>query len=384
MTPPPTSTPPLGYSRQHPIRARLLSNTRLNHQDSAKDTRHVELDLGDSGVTYEPGDSLGVLPLNSPDLVRSVLAELGADPEGSVPTPDGVTRPLREALASDYTITRVKPALVELLARSASDRTQARALEALLVDPDASLAGIDLADLLRQFPSARPRPNELVTTLSKLQPRLYSICSSLKAHPREVHLTVGIVRYQSRGKWQEGVASTFLGVRSLPGSEIRAFVHRSPRFRLPPDPNRPIIMIGPGTGIAPFRAFLEERAITRAPGKNWLFFGDQYRMLDFLYRDDWQRLSQAGVLTRLDTAFSRDQSAKVYVQHRLLANGAEVWSWLQAGANFYVCGDAKRMAKDVDFALQTIVAQHGGMSDAEAKTHVLGLAKASRYLRDVY
>ena len=242
----------------------------------------------------------------------------------------------------------------------------------------------DVLDALHRFPSARPPLDEFLASLGRLQPRLYSISSSLRAHPRQVHLTVGVVRFQNAGRWRNGTASHFLGMRANLGDTIPVFVQWSPRFRLPEDSDRPIIMVGPGTGIAPFRAFLEEREAVGAKGRSWLFFGNQYFNLDFLYRSELDGFLDRGALTRLDIAFSRDSAEKVYVQDRMLERTAELWQWLEAGAYFYVCGDAKRMARDVDQMLCRIVAEQDSRSAEEAKNYVSDLGKTNRYHRDVY
>jgi sulfite reductase (NADPH) flavoprotein alpha-component len=376
---------PRRWSRSNPFPARLLSSRRLTHPDAPKDVRHVVLDLLDSGITYEPGDSLGILPVNCPELVDGTLRALGADGEALVPGTDGAPRRLREALAADYTLTRARPALFELLAAHARRGEEAEALRALVQrDDDPFAATADVLQVLEQFPSARPPVEAFLGALARLQPRLYSISSSPCVHPRQVHLTVGVVRFEAAGRWRHGVASHFLGVRCLPGDEVRVFVQPSHRFRLPESPQTPIIMVGPGTGIAPFRAFLQQREATGATGRNWLFFGNQYLDYDFLYRDELESWLDRGVLTRLDVAFSRERAEKVYVQHRMLEAGAQLWQWLQDGAHFYVCGDARRMAADVDAALRHIVAQHGRMTAAQANDYVAGLTRQRRYQRDVY
>lgn len=372
------------FSRNNPFAAKLLESRRLTHIDSPKDTRHVVIDLLDSGLTYEPGDALGILPLNCPDLVAGVLQALGASGDELVPTPDGGARKLRESLSADYSLTRPRVPLLETLAQFATNSDEAKHLKKVLeADADDFLATMDVLDLLHRFSSARPPLVDFIATLGKLQPRLYSISSSQSLHPTEVHLTVGVVRYEHQGKWFSGVASNFLGVRSEAGAEVRVYVQKSPRFRLP-DADTPIIMVGPGTGIAPFRSFLEHRQAMGAKGKNWLLFGNQYRNFDSLYSDELDRWLASGLLSRLDTAFSRDTAQKIYVQDRMREHAAEMWQWLQAGAYFYVCGDAKRMALDVDKALQDVVAQEGKMSLAEAKAYVADLAKQKRYLKDVY
>ncbi len=373
-----------GYSRDNPLSARLVSSTQLTHPDAPKDTRHVVIDLLDSGLTYEPGDSLGILPQNDHDLVSAVLLQLGRTGGETVTLASGQRASLRGALQREYTLSRSRPDLFALLAGHATAEDERAALTQILAASENPLASADLAEVLDRFPSARPPLVDLLATLARLQPRLYSISSSQRAHPSEVHLTVSVVRFESQGRWRSGVASNFLGVRSLPGDEVRVYLQRSPKFRLPADPAAPIIMIGPGTGIAPFRAFLEECAATGRIGKSWLFFGNQHFDYDFLYKDELTRFLDAGTLTKLDLAFSRDGVEKVYVQHRMLEQGATFWQWLQEGAHVYVCGDAKRMAGDVNRALQMIAKTHGGLSGDDALQFTAALAKEKRYHRDVY
>lgn len=372
------------FTRANPFAARIESSRRLTHAEAPKDTRHVAIDLLDSGITYEPGDALGICPVNCPDLVNGVLDQLCANGNEAVTLEAGPTRTLRDALAYDLTLARVRPPLLELLANAATDRREAGQLRALSSTAGGPLMGADLCEVLERFPSARPPLDQLTSSLARLQPRLYSISSSLKKHPGQVHLTVGVVRFESAGRWRSGVASHFLGVRSNPGDEVRVFVQRSLKFRLPDCSDTPVVMVGPGTGIAPFRAFLQEREAVGAKGRNWLVFGNQYFGMDFLYRDELDQWARDGLLTRLDLAFSRDTAAKVYVQDRLRENAAELWTWLEAGAHFYVCGDARQMAPDVDATLQQIVADQGRMSAAAAKSYVAELAKSRRYQRDIY
>ncbi|HZB96105.1 MAG TPA: sulfite reductase subunit alpha [Herpetosiphonaceae bacterium] len=375
------------YDRRHPYPAEVLDVFPLTGSGSAKDVRFVAFDLRNSGLTYKAGDSLGIFPENCPELVDLILAALGATGDEPVAAPDGRRVPARDALTRDYAITCSSDRLLTLLASSAADPGEARRLRELVEDDaDGFLEGQDLHDLLAHFPSARPALGDLVASLAPIQPRLYSISSSPHAHPEEVHLTVSVVRYTKDGcpRVRKGVASTFLAERLRSGQKVRIFVQPAHGFGLPDDGAAPIIMVGPGTGIAPFRAFLQERKARRARGKSWLLFGDQHRASDFLYREELEEYLRSGVLTHLDTAFSRDQAAKIYVQHRLLENAPRLWAWLQAGAYFYICGDAKRMARDVDEALHRIVAEQGGMSAAEAKIYVAGLVRAKRYQRDVY
>lgn len=375
-----------GYSRLNPFPARLLQCRALNAIGSSKDTRLIAFDLKGSGLAYLPGDALGVWPENCPNNVDWVLEALDAAGDEKVPGPDGSLMMIREALLKHYSITRPAPALVELMIASTSDPGAKDSLAKMIADDGPGIPdGYEVLDLLKQYPSARPALEEFATSLPPIQPRLYSISSSLKAHPDEVHLTVGVVRYLScRGRQCKGVASTYLAERIRPGQKVRIFIQPSHGFRLPASPRTPMIMVGPGTGIAPFRAFLQERKATGAAGQNWLFFGDQTSEHDFLYREELDAYQRDGVLHRLTTAFSRDQERKVYVQHRMKENGAELWSWLQQGAHFYVCGDAKRMAADVDQALKEIVAGHGRMTPEQAKAYVLELSKSGRYQRDVY
>jgi sulfite reductase (NADPH) flavoprotein alpha-component len=287
-------------------------------------------------------------------------------------------------LLREYSLGRPSDDLIERLVECAADPDEADHLTRLRDGEDDWIDTADLLDVLRRHPSARIEAEQIVTMLSSLQPRLYSISSSLRAHPGEVHLTVGVVRYVKGDRLRKGVASTYLAERVHPGAEVRVFVHPSHRFQLPDDGDTPMIMVGPGTGIAPFRAFLEERLAVGAPGKNWLFFGDQSRATDFLYEEELRKFQQAGLLTRLDTAFSRDQAEKVYVQTRMRERSRELWDWLEEGAHFYVCGDAKRMASDVDRALQQVVIEQGGRSLEAARAYVANLTKTGRYQRDVY
>jgi sulfite reductase (NADPH) flavoprotein alpha-component len=371
--------------RRNPFPAPFLNCLPLTRDGSEKDVRFVAINLKESGLQYEVGDALGVFPENSPDLVETILRAMGARGDELVATPDGRTIYSYEALLRDYTITKINDRFASLLADSATDPSEGSTLRALLDnDPAGVLEWWDLLDLLEQFPSARPPVPVMVPALSPLQPRLYSISSSLKAHPDEVHLTVGVVRFSKANRLRKGVASTYLTELVRPRQRVRVFLHPSHGFRLPASGDTPIIMIGPGTGIAPFRAFLEERAALGARGKNWIFFGDQRRDYDFLYREELEGYLQGGILTRLDTAFSRDQQHKVYVQHRMKENAAELWTWLQEGAHVYVCGDARRMALDVDHALHALVAEQGKMTTDAAKAYIKEMSKARRYQRDVY
>ena len=378
------------YSKDNPFPARVTENRMLNGPGSAKETRHFVVDLRGSGLTYKAGDSLGVYPSNRPEEVDEILRLLGATGEEPVLLPKAAAPlPLRSALTSSLALAGPTRRIVDTLANKATDAAEKAALQALLAPEakDALTAWLDereFVDLLAEFPSARLSPQELVDHMRKLMPRLYSIASSPRAHPQEIHLTVAIVRYETNHRARVGVCTTFLADRVALGSTpTPVFVSHS-HFGPPEDPSKDAIMVGPGTGIAPFRAFLQDRGASGAAGRNWIFFGDQRRSTDFLYEEEWAKWQQQGTLTRIDTAFSRDQAAKVYVQDRMREQAAELWAWIKAGAFFYVCGDAKRMAKDVDLALHEVIASQGGMSPAEAADYVKLMKKEKRYQRDVY
>jgi sulfite reductase (NADPH) flavoprotein alpha-component len=381
------SASPLG-SRDRPALATLVDAHPLTRPGSQKDVRHVVLDLSATDVTYEAGDSLGVYARKNPQLVQAVLDRLGASGEEMVAF-DGEALPLRQVLLGKVDISRPSDESMLFLAERAFDGEQALALQALARgEGPETLAEADLLDLLMAFPSVMPSLPGLLRSLDRLQPRLYSIASSPKAHPREVHLTVSAVRWDSKERRRTGIGSCYLADFARPGDVVPVCVQKSHGFAPPADDAAPAIMVGPGTGVAPFRAFLEEReARGAAPGakkgRNWLFFGDQKRATDFLYEDqlvDWER---RGVLSRLDLAFSRDQADRIYVQQRMRENATELWQWLEAGAHFYVCGDAKRMARDVEDVLLQIAAEQGGKG-AGARAWLDGMTKAGRYQRDVY
>ncbi len=371
------------YSRKKPWPARVLVNRRLNATGSDKEVRQFAFDLGDSGLHYEAGDALGVWPTNCAAAVGDLLAALKLSPNETVSVQDQGEMPLGAALSHHLDITRITPELLQFVAeRSAAEDLRlitAAGSEAAL---KAWLWGRQLIDLARAFPF-QTSAADFAARLKRLQPRLYSISSSAALHPREVHLTVSTVRYRFDGKPRGGVCSSFLADRSSDAA-VPIFIQPSTHFRVPRDASLPIIMVGPGTGIAPFRAFLQEREATGATGRNWLFFGEQREQQDFYYRDELAAWRASGHLTRLDLAFSRDQADKVYVQHRMMEHGAELWRWLQEGAHFYVCGDASRMAKDVDSALCQIAQTHGGLSADRAREAVQQLGREKRYVRDVY
>ena len=369
------------YDKAHPFPARLLKNLLLNQPGSGKEVRHFEIALGNSGLVYEVGDALGVIPENCPELVAQILAALKATGDEPAKVENSIV-PLRDALTKCFDLAK-PPA--ELLAETAR-RSPASELAPLLAPDHAEdlkkwLRGRDLLDILTL---ASFTFSELLPFLRKLAPRLYSISSSPKAHPGEVHLTVGAVRYECADRKRKGVASTFLADLAEKSGAVKVFVQPSHGFKSPTNGDTSMIMVGPGTGIAPFRAFLEERAALGATGKNWLFFGDQKRSADFLYEELLTTWHKSGFLTRLDLAFSRDQVEKIYVQDRMVENAAELWAWLEAGAHFYVCGDASRMAKDVDAALHKVIETAGGKSADDAKAYVAKLKSDKRYQRDVY
>jgi sulfite reductase (NADPH) flavoprotein alpha-component len=364
--------------------ARLREAQRLNRGGSEKDTRLVVLETDSAAASFEVGDSLGIVARNCPELVAAIIARLGVTPETPVLSSDGVERPLGEELSQACEIRRPSDQAIEVLSSRAHDIDESRILQAMAEGyPGAGPDDADLLDLLESFPSARPPLSELISSLDPLQPRLYSIASSPKYAEGEVHLAVAAVRYDKRARHRTGVASTFLCDRVAPGDEITVYVHPADAFRLAP-PDRPVIMIGPGTGVAPFRAFLQERQATGTRARNWLVFGNPHRDKDFLFEDELTLWHKDGLLTRLDTAFSRDQEHKIYVQHRLLEHAAELWAWLEEGAHLYVCGDALRMARDVDKGLAYILAKEGRMEPAAAKAYLARLAAEGRYQRDVY
>jgi len=383
---PPAPAAEPGRSRENPIPAALLSSAILNKTGSEKETRHIEIDLSASGLDYEVGDSLGVLATNDANLVDAVIAALGADADMEVGDGNGHARQLRQALTEDYALGLAPDALFELLADLTADADEKATLSAMAEgeDPDGDLETLDVLAVLEKYPHLKPDAKALLAVLEPMQPRLYSISSSVKANPGRVSLTVDTVRYRIGDRQRLGVASTFLADRLEPGATLPVYVQKAHDFALPLDGDVPIIMIGPGTGVAPFRAFLQERSAAGATGRAWLFFGHQRRDTDFFYADEFAAFQESGTLTRLSTAFSRDQDRKVYVQDRMREEGAELWRWLEDRAHLYVCGDAQRMASDVDKALIDIVAEHGGCDHDAAKVFVSELAKAGRYQKDVY
>jgi len=380
---PATSTSP--YTRSNPFPGKLVVNRRLSGPESAKDTRHFEIDLTGWGLSFEVGDSLAVYPTNDPDLVEEIIRALGAKGNEPVKGPKGDTT-LREALLRDCRITQTTPKFLKAITKRANSALLLKDLLELerKEDLDRYLWGMEVIDFLNEHPSAKFSPEEFVGLLTKLQPRLYSVASSLRAYPEQVHFIVDVIRYESHGRVRKGVASSFLAERAdkVP---VPVYPSSAKHFHLPEDPDTSIIMVGPGTGIAPFRAYLQERMALGAKGKNWLFFGSQREKCDYAYKEDFDRFKRESILTRLDCAWSRDQAHKVYVQHRMLENAAEIWKWIDSeGAQFFVCGDARRMAKDVDAALRRIVQEQGGKSVGEANGYVEKLKSDKRYKRDVY
>ena len=369
-----------GYSRSDPVVARFVSRTRLNGAGSEKHTCHIEIDLSDSGLSYEAGDSLGIFAANDPALADAIIAAIDVPPDFPI-----AGEPFRDVLIERTSLGAAPDALFQFISYlTGGDRRRKAQALAKGEDPDGDAAHLDVLAALQKFAGVRPDPEALIEVLEPLQPRLYSISSSPLTNPGRVSLTVDTVRYEALGRERLGVASTFLGQRAEQTGEMLVYVQKAHNFALPADGATPIIMVGPGTGVAPFRAFLHERLAVKAPGPAWLFFGHQREADDFFYRDEWEMLRAKGTLTNLSLAWSRDDAGKVYVQQRIREAGAELWDWLERGAHFYVCGDAKRMAKDVETALRDVAAAHGGMNAEAALAYVAGLKSAGRYQADVY
>lgn len=374
----PLSTP--GRSRDNPTYATFLSRRRLNKPGSEKETWHIEFDLSETGLDYAVGDSFGIFPANEPALVDAVIAALEAPPDFPIGG-----RTLREVLTDGVSLSPAPDMLFQLMSylTGGERRQKAKALAAGM-DPDGDAAVLDVLAALQKFPGVRPDPEAFIESLDALQPRVYSISSSLKCSPGRVALTVDAVRYEVEKRTRLGVASTFLAGRVSSGDKIKVYVQKAQHFALPTDPKTPIIMVGPGTGVAPFRAFLQERQATNAPGRNWLFFGHQRSNFDFFYEDELIAMRSAGLLTRLTLAWSRDAHEKIYVQNRMREVGRDLWAWLAEGAHFYICGDATRMAKDVEGTLVDVIAEHGARTPAEAVNFLAELKKLGRYQIDVY
>lgn len=384
---------PSVFTKDNPFPAKIVENRLLSRPGSAKETRHLVVEISGSGLAYKVGDSLGIFPTNRVTEVAELIERLHAT--GDEPVSPAMLKlpsplPLREVLTSRLALASPTQKILTTLLGKVTDAAEKAKIEALL-KPEAKeqltayLDDREYVDILAEFPSGRLTPQEFVDHLRKLMPRLYSIASSPKPHPQHVHLTVAIVRYQTNGRDRVGVCSTFMADRAqVSVTPVPTFVSHS-HFGLPEDhATKDVIMVGPGTGIAPFRAFVQERVATAATGRNWVFFGDQKKATDYLYEEEWTDYLAKGQVARLDLAWSRDQATKVYVQDKMRANAAELWAWIQGGAYFYVCGDAKRMAKDVDQALHDIIAEQGGMPIEKAVEFVKQLKKDKRYQRDVY
>ena len=373
------------YTRNNPFISTVLVNELLTGEGSEKETRHVELSL-DEGMVYTPGDAVGILPTNRDAAVEEVLKALGFTGTERVLDHYKVEISLEEAVRTRLAIGKLARGSVNQFAKLDPENEKLK----LMTGPEHKARaeeycwGREFIDLVKDFPGVVKEPQQLFNILSRLTPRMYSIASSQAMHPNDVQTTVRVVRYDAHGRERQGLASGHLGERAPLGSTMPIFLHANANFRLPEDTNAPVIMIGPGTGIAPFRAFLEERQATGQKGDNWLFFGEQREQLDYLYKDQLLGMHKDGVLTNLDTAFSRDQARKVYVQDRMQENCAELYAWLERGAYFYVCGDATRMAKDVETALLDVIAKgsHGTLD--HANEYLAAMKKQKRYQRDVY
>jgi len=375
-----------GYSRSNPYYAEILDVINLNGQGSNKETLHVELSLEDSGISFEPGDSLGIFPNNDPELVDLLVKELGFSPTESVTiNKQGEVLAFREALLTYYEITVLTKPLLEKFSKIAANPS----LDELLAKGNeeklkAYINGRDILDLIRDFGPLETNAQTFASLLRKLPTRLYSIASSYKANPDEAHLTIGAVRYHANGRDRNGVCSVQIAERIQPGDKLPIYIQNNENFKLPENPDTPIIMVGPGTGVAPFRSFLQEREEIGAEGKSWLFFGDQHFVTDFLYQTEWQNWLKDGVLTKMNIAFSRDKAEKVYVQHRMLEHSKELFEWLEEGAVLYICGDEKHMAHDVHQTLLAIIQKEGQMALEQAEEYVAAMKQNKRYQRDVY
>lgn len=374
------------YSRTNPFKAEVLENINLNGRGSNKETRHLELSLEGSHLEFEPGDSLGIYPENDPELADGIIQEMNWNPDEVITVnKQGETRSLREALISYYEIT----VLTKPLLQKAAELLSETPLDQLLLPGQeeelrAYIEGRDLLDLIRDFNFKEVTASSFVSILRKMPARLYSIASSLRANPDEVHLTISTVRYEAHGRSRKGVCSIQCAERIQPGDYLPVYIQRNQNFKLPPHPETPIIMVGPGTGVAPFRSFLQEREELAAQGKTWLFFGDQHFVTDFLYQTEWQQWLKKDVLTKMDVAFSRDTEKKAYVQHRMLEQSRELYQWLEEGAVVYVCGDEKNMAHDVHETLIQIIEKEGGFNREQAEAYLAEMQHSKRYQRDVY
>ena len=384
-----TSAAPSAFNKNNPFLAKITENRLLSKAGSIKDTRHFIINLEGSGLQYNPGYSLGVFPKNPVALVDGLIAKLGLDANHELALKTG-TKSLRRVLSEDLTLNRVSKKFVKAVAEKLPEGEQKAGLLAISGNEESLNEYVftrDYLDVLNEYPGVKFTAEELVENVSRINPRLYSIASSQAKHPGEVHLTVAIVRYQTHGRDKKGLCSGWLADdTTLNVSEVPVFLAPNKHFKLPDNPDTPVIMVGPGTGIAPFRAFLEEREVSGAKGRNWLFFGDQHKASDFLYEEEFEAWQKSGLLSKLSLAWSRDQAHKIYVQDKMRESGAELWQWLKDGAYFYVCGDAKRMAKDVHQALIDIAVQHGGLAPEAADEYVNKtlMKDERRYVRDVY
>lgn len=381
----PAAAPATEYGKKKPFPAETIDTVVLNGEGSSKETLHLEFSLAGSGLSYEPGDALAVLPVNAPDVVKAIIQAAKLTGNEEVEVKNVGRKLLADALREDYDITAISRAVLTKLAEALNSTV----LRGLLAEDSKDRlkeysAGREIIDAIVDFAPNGLSAEALTGIFRKLPPRLYSIASSPLAHADEVHLTVAAVRYETHNRQRKGVCSTYLADLVKSGDPVQVFVQPNKNFRLPADPATPVIMVGPGTGVAPFRAFVEHRAATGGGGKNWLFFGDQHYTYDFLYQLEWQDFLKDGALTRLDVAFSRDQPEKVYVQDRMIAQAKDLYQWLEEGAHFYVCGDANRMANDVHQALVTVVENQAGISREAAEAYVEDLKKTKRYQRDVY
>jgi sulfite reductase (NADPH) flavoprotein alpha-component len=378
------------YDKDHPFAAKITENRILNKEGSAKDTRHFVVDITGSNLTYNCGDSLGIYPTNHPEYVEEVLRVLGFSGNETINIPKiEKALTIREAFLHKLSLAGPSKKFLQALVEKVTNKHEIAEARNFL-EPGARkelmayLGERELIDFLVETPSAKWQPQELVNLMKRLVPRLYSIASSPSRYPLEIHLTVAVVRYNSNNRDRFGVCTTYLSERVKLNAPIVPVFVASSHFGLPEEQDKDVIMVGPGTGIAPFRSFLQEREENEAKGRNWLFFGDQHIATDYLYSEEFKSWKQNGFLQNLSLAFSRDQEEKVYVQNRMLECGKELWEWLKGGAYFYVCGDAKRMAVDVDQALNQIAREHGDLSEQEARIYVKGLKKEKRYQRDIY
>lgn len=375
-------TEPLGYSREHPVEIAFLGSEVLNKEGSQKETVHIDFDLRGAGIDYAAGDSMGIFAENAPTLVESLLQRLALDPAQEI-----AGKSLKDVLCADKCLGEAPDELYEALATLASDPEDGKKLSAMAEgeDPDGDLETLDVLGVFEKFPTLMMSAEQLLTSLEGLQPRLYSISSSPKTKKDHLSLTVDVVRYTVEERARHGVASTYFADHLTPGSQIKAYIQKAHDFSLPADEKTPVIMCGPGTGIAPFRSFMQDRVADKCSGASWLFYGHQREACDFFYKEEWEAYQQQQQLTRLSTAWSRDEGQpKTYVQDVMRTQGADIFEWFEKGAHFYICGDASRMATDVDKALQDIIAEHGKVSDQEAKAYLAEMVKAGRYQKDVY